>query len=118
MPSRIEELIAEWRKFADTDYTKGTKLGDSRKQAQYELMMAGQSLAYATAAQNLERAYCEEVVPLVEALRMISTLHMEYDPERNLTYDLGTVDGHRCAARFALEALRRFDAPAGTDPKQ
>ena len=50
----LEELVARWRKFADTDYTTGQKLGDSRKQAQYELIMAGQSLAYAIAAKELE----------------------------------------------------------------
>ena len=46
-------LVAEFVKFADTDHSKGMKLSDSRKQAQYELMMAGHALAYATAAAKL-----------------------------------------------------------------
>lgn len=47
-------LKERWREFADTDYTKGQKISDARKQEQYELLRAGQSLAYATAADELE----------------------------------------------------------------
>jgi hypothetical protein len=50
----LRELIAKWNKFADTDHTRGMKLSDARKQGQHELIMAGQSLAYATAAKDLE----------------------------------------------------------------
>jgi hypothetical protein len=53
---KLRELVAKWREFADTDHSKGMKLSDARKQAQHELMMAGQSLAYATAANQLEAA--------------------------------------------------------------
>lgn len=52
----IRALVKEFYEFADTDYTHGMKLGDARKQAQHELMMAGQALAYATAAKKLESA--------------------------------------------------------------
>jgi hypothetical protein len=52
----LKGLVVKWRNFADTDYTAGQKLSDARKQGQYELMMAGQSLAYATAAKELSTA--------------------------------------------------------------
>jgi hypothetical protein len=60
---KIEKLIAKWREFADTDYTKGQKLGDARKQGQYELLMAGQLMAYATAAEELAQLLSELDAP-------------------------------------------------------
>jgi len=66
-PAASEGLVEKWRKFADTDYTNGQKLSDAKKQGQYELMMAGQCLAYATAADELaahSRAFVEEVEKL------------------------------------------------------
>jgi len=52
--STLADTIRKWREFADTDHTQGMKLSDAKKQGQHELLMAGQSLAYATAAKELE----------------------------------------------------------------
>jgi hypothetical protein len=54
--SEIEKLIMKWRKFADADYEHGMKLSDAKKEGQRQLLMAGQCLAYATCADELESA--------------------------------------------------------------
>lgn len=58
----LRELVIKWRKFADADHSQGMKVSDSRKQGQHELLMAGQSLAYATAAKELEAALAPPLI--------------------------------------------------------
>lgn len=89
MPSRIEELIARFR---DWNSTQMTPL---------------------TCADELERAYREEVVPMVK---------MFYRLKVEAAYAKQFVDNSLAAADLekAIEdsaaVLRRFDAPAGTEP--
>lgn len=92
MPSRIEELIAEFRKNA----------GHPRAEREF---------TFKYCADELERAYREEVVPLVDALQDIRDYWNGHKNERAMGDALDHI------VDVSEDALHRFDAPAGTDPK-
>lgn len=100
MPSKIEKLIAEWRAVAEV-LDDGTEVTLCARLAYFERMCADE----------LDRAYREEVVPLVEALRDIR--------------DYWNMDKNEKAMGDALDhivevsegALAVFDAPAPEEPK-
>lgn len=90
MPSRIEELIAWGRKEVPRLCKLGNQLATARAEGVEDF------------SDMLERAYREEVVPMVQTLRDA----LAWVPP--------------CSGTDAAikDILRRFDAPAGTEPKQ
>ena len=106
MPSKIEELIAEFRAVR-ANYRASSALSVYTSERAY---------AYEMCAQKLERAYCEEVVPLVSALREARIFITDY-ATRNPKWGHEGEIMDPCGVNFVLECvediLRRFDAPAG-----
>lgn len=96
MPSRIEELIAETPH--QTKRIKGAGFGGSGKWVCRDNCR--------TCA--LERAYREEVVPLVDALQDIRDYWNGHKNERAMGDALDHI------VDVSEDALRRFNAPAGT----
>lgn len=90
MPSKIEKLIAGCRAAAEL-LDDGTEVTLCARLAHFERMCADE----------LERAYREEVLPLVNAL---------FAAEPELHY------AHPLVREIVAEALRPFDAPAPEEP--
>lgn len=102
MPSRIEELIAWGRKEVPRLCKLGNQLATARAEGIEDF------------SDMLERAYREEVVPMV---KMFYRLKVEAAYAKQFVDNsLAAADLER-AIEDSVAVLRRFDAPAGTDPK-